>query len=203
MAKAPPERSAPGRRSPWTVRGRETRYENPWLRLVHYDVLKPNGEPGIYGVCRFNTLAVAVLPVFHDGDVMLVGQWRFGIDEWSWELPEGGGPLDQDPLAHAKTELVEETGLAAAHWREILRMASSNSVTDERVFGYLAWDLSQGEASPEDSEAITLRRLPFAELHHMVLHGEITDAPTMAMTLKARALAQARALPAPLSDLLG
>jgi len=173
------------RRGPWQVHDTRTVYENPWLRLEESDVTRPDGQPGLYGVVGFANIAIAILPLFEDGTTVLVGQHRFPHDRYSWEIPEGGGPLDVPPLDSAKRELKEETGLSAAHWREILQMDLSNSVTDERAVGYIATGLAQGEAEPEGTEELLTRRLPFREALHEAMNGTIRDALTVAMLLRA------------------
>jgi 8-oxo-dGTP pyrophosphatase MutT (NUDIX family) len=156
-------------------RTRRTAYENPWITLWHDEVTRPDGSPGIYGVVHFTGLAAGVVVLDDDDRVVLVGQHRYTLDTWSWEIPEGGVPEDETALAGAQRELREETGLEAATWREIARLDLSNSVTDERAVLYVATDLTQGEASPEPSEAIEVRWVPFDEALAMTLDGRITD----------------------------
>lgn len=172
-------------RGPWQIHASRSIYANPWLELVEHDVTRPDGKPGAYGVVNFANLAIAILPVFADGTTVLVGQHRFPQDKYSWEIPEGGGPKDVPPLDSARRELKEETGLEAGHWREILRMDLSNSVTDEEAIGFLATGLTQGEAEPEGTEELLTRRLPFREALCEAMSGRITDALTVAMLLRA------------------
>ncbi len=177
------------RRGPWIVHSRQSVFENPWLRLDTYPITRPDGAPGEYGVVHFQNLALAVLPLFDNGDTMLVGQHRFPSDAYSWELPEGGGRLDADPRAEAARELKEETGLSAQNWQEILRMDLSNSVTDEHAVGFIATGLRAGEAEPEGTEVLETRRLHFREVLDEVISGTITDSLTVAMVLKAHYMA--------------
>src|SRR5690349_11595492 len=170
--------------NPWTVLDAEVRYENRWIRVTEHKVLNPSGNPGIYGVVHFKSVAIGVLPIDRDGCVHLVGQYRFALDAFSWEMPEGGGALDVDPLDSAKRELREETGLVARRWTELLRIHTSNSVCDEHGIVWLAWDMVQAEAEPEDTEALTVVRMPFACLLDLVLSGGITDSMTVAAVLK-------------------
>jgi 8-oxo-dGTP pyrophosphatase MutT (NUDIX family) len=164
------------RRSPWTRTNRNTVYENPWLTVWHDEVTRPDGNPGIYGVVHFANLAVGVVPLDDEDRVTLVGQWRYTLDAWSWEIPEGGVPFDEDPQAGAARELREETGLVAATWHELGRVHLSNSVSDEAGILYLATDLTEGDAEPDGTEAIEIRRVPFPEALAMTLDGRITDA---------------------------
>ncbi|MGE0725694.1 MAG: NUDIX domain-containing protein [Alphaproteobacteria bacterium] len=161
---------------PWTVMSAEVRYDNRWITVTHHEVVTPTGTDGIYGTVHFKNLAIAIVPVDADGHTWLVGQHRFPFDEYSWEVPEGGGPLGVDPLESAARELVEETGLAADHWQALLEMDLSNSVSDERAIAYLAWGLRQGAAMPEPTEQLLLRRLPLAEACAMARSGAIRDA---------------------------
>lgn len=177
------------KRGPWIVHGRTIVHETPWMRIEQYPVTRPDGQPGEYGVVHFQNIAIAVLPLFANGDTVLVGQHRFPHDRYSWELPEGGGRLDADPRDEAARELKEETGLMAAHWMEVLRMDLSNSVTDEESIGYIATGLSVGEPEPEGTEVLENRRLHFNELLREVISGAITDSLTVAMVLKAHYMA--------------
>ena len=164
--------------------------------------MHPDGSDGEYGVVRFKNRAIGVLPVSSDGDVWLVGQHRYPHEKYSWELPEGGGPLDQDPLTAAQRELKEETGLTAKEWRPLGACDLSNSVTDETAVCFLAWDLTPGCAAPEPSEALTIKQVKFMKLLEMVMQGEITDSLTIMMTLTAHVLALRGDAPAPISRFL-
>ena len=182
--------SFPRKNGPWTVNSERSEYENPWIRVEHNEVIHPDGSDGIYGVVRFANLAVGVLPIDDDGNVWLVGQHRFAFDRYSWELPEGGVPKSEDPLEGAKRELAEETGFTADHWVELSRFDISNSVTDERAVCYLAYGLKPGKMSPDPSEALSIKCIPYPDLLKMVMTGEIVDSLTIIMTLMARELAR-------------
>jgi 8-oxo-dGTP pyrophosphatase MutT (NUDIX family) len=166
-------------------------YENPWLTVWHDDVVRPDGIDGIYGVVHFTNSAVGVVAIDDQDRVALVGQHRYPIDRWSWEIPEGGSPLTEDSLKGAQRELLEETGLSARSWREIGRWELSNSVTDEAAVAYLATDLEQGEAQPEGSEELECVWQPFDEVMAMIDRGDITDALTV-LPLQTLALQRVR-----------
>lgn len=172
----------------WTTRGKTLKYETPWIKVTEYDVLTPAGRPSIYGVVSFKNLAIGVLPLDNDYNTWLVGQWRFPLEQYSWEIPEGGCPLDEVPLEAAKRELKEETGLIAARYKDIGRLHTSNSVSDEYAYLYVARDLTQAESEPEDTEDLQVRKLPFEEAFRMVMNGEITDSLSVAAILKAKLL---------------
>ncbi|MFB2120114.1 NUDIX domain-containing protein [Parapedobacter sp. 2B3] len=159
----------------WKTVRRETTYENPWICVEHRDVITPAGAPGIYGVVQFKNKAIGIVPVDDEGFVYLVGQYRYPLEEYSWEIPEGGGPLGEDSLSTARRELKEETGLTAESWQQIGRIHTSNSVTDEEGFIFLAQGLRQGEAQPEETEELSLKKIPLAEAVAMVMRSEITD----------------------------
>lgn len=174
--------------NPWTKLGSKVVYENPWFRLVDHRVVHPGGNEGIYGVVSFKNLAVGIIPLDEHDHTWIVGQYRFALDHYSWEIPMGGVPVCNDPLEGAKRELKEETGLTAAKWSEILSVRISNSVTDETGVVYVAEGLQQGEPEPDDTERLQLRRLPFAEIVQMAMVGEITDGLSVAGILKLAAL---------------
>lgn len=176
-------------------------FESGWIRVTDQTVTAPTGNPARYGLVRFKNLAVAVLPVHEDGTVVLVGQHRFPLGDYSWELPEGGAPLDEDPLEGARRELAEETGLAAAEWREILRTQLSNSVTDEKMIGYLATGLTPcpGAHAADDTEVIAMVRVPFREALAVAMAGHLPDMLTVAMLLRGYHMAREGALPGALA----
>jgi 8-oxo-dGTP pyrophosphatase MutT (NUDIX family) len=164
---------------PWTRRTRRVAYENPWITIWHDEVIRPDGEPGIYGVVHFANLAVGVLAVDDAGRVALVGQHRYALDRYSWEIPEGGVPAGESAVDGARRELREETGVEAEHWIELCRSHLSNSVSDEEAVLYLATGLRHGVATPDGTESLDVRWVPFDEVLAMTLDGRITDAMTI------------------------
>ena len=174
--------------NPWKVNSEQVIYDNPWINLTEYQVTNPSGNPGIYGKVHFKNVAIGVLPLDDELNTYLVGQYRFALGQYSWEMPEGGGPVSTDTLESAKRELLEETGLKAQNWTELQRLHLSNSVSDELSILYLARDLEQFEAEPEDTEQLIVHKLPFEEVYQMVCTGKITDAMTVAAVLKVRIL---------------
>lgn len=175
-------------KNPWKTLESRKIYENNWIGLTEHEVINPSGGPGIYGQVHFKNLAIGILPLDLDLNTWLVGQYRFPLNAYSWEIPEGGGPLHLPPLDSAKRELLEETGLTASHWTEIQRMHLSNSVSDELAIIYLATGLTAGQAEPEETEELSVRQLPFNEAYQMVLRGEITDSMSVAAILKTKIL---------------
>lgn len=175
-------------KNPWQVLGTKDVYDNSWIHVTESDVINPNGGKGIYGKVHFKNLAIGIVPMDKEGNTYLVGQYRFVIDQYSWEMPEGGGPIGIDPVESAKRELLEETGLVAKEWTPLLSMHLSNSVSDEYAIIYLAKDLEQHAASPEETEDLRVRKLPFAEAWSMVENGKIKDSMTVAAYQKIRIL---------------
>ncbi len=163
-------------------------YDNPWIQLTEYDVINPGGGKGIYGKLHFKNIAVGVIVLNEDNHTYLVGQYRYALDEYSWEIPEGGGPVGTDPLESAKRELLEETGLVAKHWEMLFEMHLSNSVSDELAIVYLAKGLSQQLAEPEETEQLQIKKLPFEEVYQMVKEGKIKDSISVAAILKIKLL---------------
>ncbi|MBB2146566.1 NUDIX domain-containing protein [Pedobacter sp. LMG 31464] len=176
--------------NPWKVLNSEKIYDNNWISLTEHQVLNPSGGEGIYGEVHFKNIAIGILPLDADLNTWLVGQYRFPIKEYSWEIVEGGGVLNADPIESAKRELAEETGLTAKRYTEIQRMHLSNSVSDELAIIYLAQDLQLGESSPEETEELIVRKLPFEEAYLMVMNGVITDSISVAAILKTKILLQ-------------
>lgn len=162
--------------NPWQTTGSRDIYNNPWIAVREDAVIRPDGAPGIYGVVHYKNKAIGVVPIDADGYIYLVGQHRYPLDIYSWEIPEGGCPMGEEPLDGARRELLEETGLQAASWQMLGTAHLSNSVSDEEAIYYLATDLQQGEAQPEGTEELRVKRIPFDEALQMVLNGEITDA---------------------------
>ena len=155
---------------------RRAAYENPWITVWHDEVTRPDGSPGIYGVVHFANVAVGVVAIDHDDRVVLVGQHRYTLDNDSWEIPEGGVPLDQDAIVGAQRELREETGLTASDWYELCRLELSNSVTDETAVLFVATGLTHGDPDPEPTESLQVRWVPFEESLAMTFDGRIVDA---------------------------
>lgn len=172
--------------NPWKITSEKEIYNNPWIGLTEYQVINPSGNPGIYGKVHFKNYAIGIVPLDDDLNTYLVGQYRFPLNQYSWEIPEGGGPLEIPLLESAKRELLEETGLKATEWTEVQRLHLSNSVTDELSILYMARGLQQFEAEPEDTEQLIVKKVPFETAYQMVIDGEITDAMSVAAILKVK-----------------
>ena len=170
--------------NPWKINHSEVTYENPWIQVHHHAILHPTGKPGIYGVVHFKNLAVGILPIDENGYTYLVGQYRFPLNAYSWEIPEGGSAIGESPLDTAKRELLEECGLLASTWEQLLELHLSNSATDEKAIVYLAQGISLDIADPEDSEQLQIQKIHFDEVYQMVMQGKITDAISVAAILK-------------------
>ncbi|MBQ0758502.1 MAG: NUDIX hydrolase [Zhongshania sp.] len=176
------------RLGPWQQLSNKTVYQNPWLRLEHHEVKTPAGTDGIYGKICFQSIAVGIIPLDDEGCTYLVKQYRYTLEEDSWEIPEGGCPLGSSPLATASRELAEETGLSAKRWAKLMDLHTSNSVTDECGEVFLAMNLIQGEIDLEPTEDIVVCRLPLQEAIAMAMDGRITDAISVAALVKLQVL---------------
>ena len=170
--------------NPWTILSEKKIYENPWIDVTEFDIINPNGGKGIYGKVHFKKIAVGALPLDEDFNIYLVGQFRFVLNKYSWEIPEGGVEPNEDPLVAAKRELLEEAGLIAGEWKQILTMHLSNSVSDELAILYLATQLQLHDAKPEETEKLTIKKIPFEEAYKMVEDGAITDSMSVAAIQK-------------------
>lgn len=168
----------------WTTLDSTEVYSNAWIQVTHRNVINPSGGEGIYGVVHFKNIAIGIVPLDAEYNTWLVGQYRYTLGRYSWEIPEGGGAIGVPPLESAQRELLEETGISAQKWTQLLETHTSNSVTDEHGIAYIAQHLSFGAAMPEETEDLKVRKLPFAKAVEMVLNGEITDAFAMIAILK-------------------
>lgn len=170
--------------NPWqTLKIRQV-YDNPWIRVTAEDVLKPSGTPGIYGKVSFKNLACGIIPLAENNDTWLVGQFRYTLNAYSWEIPMGGVPIGENAEAGARRELREETGLSAARWEPLLSCHLSNSITDEAGIVYIAEGLTPGEPDFDDTEELEIRRLPFHEALTMAMNGQITDLLSITALMK-------------------
>jgi len=176
--------------NPWVTIESHKVYENNWIGLTEHQVINPSGGQGIYGEVHFKNYAIGILPLDENYNTWLVGQYRYPIKAYSWEIPEGGGPLETEPLESAQRELAEETGLIATEWLELQRMHLSNSVSNELAIIYIARGLTMGQSSPEETEALSIRKLPFEEAYQMVIQGQITDSMSVAAILRTKILIQ-------------
>lgn len=169
--------------NPWKTLSSKLEYDNPWIQITEHQVITPGGSPGIYGVVHFKNKAIGVVP-YEDGYIWMVGQYRYTLSQYSWEIPEGGGPIDEDPVESAKRELKEETGLTAATYQPIVEMHLSNSATDEWCIIYLAQGLIRGEAEPEDTEDLAIKKMKLEEVFEEIEAGKITDSLTVTAIYK-------------------
>ena len=175
----------------WQMLSSRKVYENDWMEVREDHVINPGGGENHYGHVHFKNRAVAIIALDEDDNTWLVGQQRYTLGEYSWELPMGGAPLAEAPLEAARRELAEETGLSARHWHELMHLHTSNSITDEVGYAYVATGLSQGEPLPEETEDLEVRKLPFEEAVQMALDGEISDAISVAALLRLDAFKKA------------
>ena len=174
--------------NPWQILTEKEIYDNPWINVKEFDVINPGGGKGIYGKVHFKNLAIGIIALNEHHQIALIGQYRFPIEQYSWEIPEGGGLHGIDPLLSAQRELQEETGLVANNWTKILEMHLSNSVSDELAIVYLATSLQQQQASPEESESLEFKWVAFEEALQWVMEHKITDAISVAAILKLKIL---------------
>ena len=172
--------------NPWKCLSEKDVYESPWIKVLHHDVLNPAGNPGTYSIVHFKQLAIGVLPLDENNYTWIVGQYRYPLNCYTWEIPEGGGSRDVDPLISAQRELLEECGIIASEWKLVQQMQMSNSATDEIAYLYIAKQLSFTNAQPEETEQLSIKKIHFDELYNLVLKGEVVDSLSVALVLKAK-----------------
>ena len=170
--------------NPWKTLETKEVYDNPWLKITQSDVLNPSGNPGIYGVVHFKNLAIGIVPLDEDGNTWIVGQYRYPLNEYSWEIPEGGGKIGVDPLISAQRELSEETGIVANKWTKIQEFNTSNSCTDEHSILYLAHDLTFHQAHPDEDELLQIKKINICDLYQKVITSQIKDSLTVVAVYK-------------------
>jgi 8-oxo-dGTP pyrophosphatase MutT (NUDIX family) len=188
--------------NPWTVVSSERLFEDDFVTFIRHAVRNAAGQDTTYSVTRYKQIGVRILPIDHEGQTWLVGQYRFASGAYSWELPSGGGDLGEVPQKAANRELREEVGLEASHWLELNRLAPAGSVLDLRELSFLAWGLTARPKDPDPQEVLQVRRLPFSEAVDLALNGGITNAGTVATLLMAHAKALRGDLPGEIATLL-
>ena len=171
-------------KNPWKTLEAKEIYNNPWIKVVENKVINPSGGDGIYGVVHYKNTAIAIIPIDQEGNTYLIGQYRYTMNSFEWEIPMGGGIKSDDPLEAAKRELLEETGIVAKQWTNILETQVSNSVSDEVSITYLAQHLEFLDAIPEETEELYVKKLPIKDAVKMALNGEIRDVISIASLLK-------------------
>ena len=175
-------------KNPWKIIDTDKVYESPWIHVTKHNVLDPSEQPGTYSVVHFKHLAIGVLPLDEEYNTWIVGQYRFPLKRYTWEIPEGGGDMNVPPIDSAKRELSEEVGISATKWTNIQEFDTSNASTDERAIIFVAQKLNFHEAHPDDNEELTIKKLPFAELYELAVKGEITDSLSLVAILKTKLL---------------
>ena len=172
--------------NPWKRIDSKTIYQNPWLRLREDNVLRPDGKPGIYSVLEIGT-SVGIVAINNRDEIILVGQWRYVHNKFSWEIPTGGIKEESEtPLEVAQRELREETGIIANNWLSMGSIENSNGATDDIAYLYYASDLSSTEQALEPTEDIITKWIKFEKALEMVKKGEITESCSVASILKVK-----------------
>ncbi|MGH7019023.1 MAG: NUDIX domain-containing protein [Brevundimonas sp.] len=184
----------------WQSHGDSVLIDTPWMTVTRHPATAPTGAAADYQVVRPKNVGTGVLPLHEDGTVTLVGQHRFALMRYSWEMPEGGAPMDEEPFDAVRRELAEEAGLRADHWRAALDMDLSNSITDERAMTWVAWGLSPVPVDPDPTEVIVAVRVPFRDLLTEIDRGAVRDSLTVATAYKAYHMAREGLLPAALAQ---
>jgi len=175
-------------KNPWKTLSSEVKYDNSWIKVTEHQTINADGGDGIYGVVHYKNIAIGIIPLDEDYNTWLVGQYRYPLQQYSWEICEGGGLQSDDVLDSAKRELLEELGIKGSKWTKIMDMHLSNSVSDEKGVIYITKELSYHNPEPEEGEILQLKKLPFNEVYQMVMDGELSDSLTVAGILKTKLL---------------
>ncbi|PCJ00130.1 MAG: DNA mismatch repair protein MutT [Flavobacteriales bacterium] len=175
-------------KNPWKTLKSEVKYDNPWIKITEHQTVDAADGDGIYGVVHYKNIAIGIIPLDEDYNTWLVGQYRYPLKQYSWEICEGGGLHTKDLLESAKRELLEELGIKAGKWNKIMDIHLSNSVSDEEGVIYIAKELSYFDPEPEDCEVLQIKKIPFNDVYEMVMNGELTDSLTVAGILKTKLL---------------
>lgn len=176
------------KKNPWKTISSATKYENDWIKVTHNDVITPGNEKGVYGTVHYKNWAIGMIPLDNELNTWIVGQYRYPLNQFTWEIPEGGGELGISALETAKRELSEEVGLRAKKWNLIQRFHLSNSVSDEYGELFIAQELEEFENHPDSDEDLIVKKIAFEEVYKMVLNGEITDSMSIMGILKVKLL---------------
>lgn len=180
--------------NPWKTVNSELKYESPWIKVIEHKVINPSGKEGIYGCVNFKNIAIGIIPLDKDLNTWIVGQYRYPLNKYSWEIPEGGGKKEVAPLISAQRELKEECGIIAHKWTSIHEFNTSNSCTDEHAIIFVAQQLEFHNAEPEETEQLQVKKIPFQKLYQMVIDNEITDSLTIVAVFKLHYLLQNKLL---------
>ncbi|MFT6746282.1 MAG: ADP-ribose pyrophosphatase [Glaciecola sp.] len=175
-------------KNPWKILDSKEVYASPWIQVTKHNVLNPSKHPGTYSVVHFKHIAIGILPLDENYNTWIVGQYRFPLKRFTWEIPEGGGDLNVPPIDSAIRELSEEVGIAAKKWTNIQEFETSNASTDERAIIFVAQNLSFHKSHPDENEQLEVKKLPFSELYELAIKGEITDSLSLVAILKTKLL---------------
>jgi len=188
---------------PWKLLEIRRSFDCPLFTVRSDLVCHAGGAPRPYNSVRMKTDGVLILSIDSEGCTTLVGQHRYVLGRYSWELPGGGAPRGRAALDVARAELSEETGMTADHWLQLLELPVSPGTYDELTTAFVAWGLTVRESHPEAEEQLELRRVPFRDAVQMALRGEITHVCSVAAVLTFHARLVRGDLPADLAALVG
>jgi 8-oxo-dGTP pyrophosphatase MutT (NUDIX family) len=172
--------------NPWRLLASAVVHSNPWFRVRHDRVRRPDGRPGDWYVVETADNA-GVVALDAAGRVCLVGEWVYPLGAYGWAVPSGAMHPDETPLAAAQRELREETGLIATRWEPLGRCHLSQGLTAQASHLFLATALHQEAACPEPTERLAVAWLPLEEAWARACQGELTDAVTLVGLAWARA----------------
>lgn len=188
--------------NPWIVHRKEEKFACSFFSVRSDTVAHGHRLPRTYNSIRMKSPGVSIAPIDSDGRVTLIGQYRYVLDRFTWELPGGGCKPEQTPVEAATAELSEETGYRADHWLRLFDASLSPGTIEGSTHCFVAWDLQAGMPHPEPEERLSQRRVSFDEAVSMVLSGEISNFSSTTLLLGIQVKFARNELPADLAALL-
>ncbi len=164
-------------RNPYTQLSRKVVYTNPWMTVVE-DETEVDGKKGIYSIVQKNDGA-AIIAFTKDHNILLVGQWRYPAESYSWELPMGGIEEGESLEDAGNRELMEEAGYKAERWEHLGSYHTANGHSSHKMQLAVAHGLEKATATQDEAHDIVVQEVTMETCEEMVKNGDIFDGPTL------------------------